>query len=166
MLILWPHQLRPEDAGSSRGHAAKQPQDQCWTLGASGAGGGQGWRPAWLRVTLWPLTGLHRPDSAAEPSSHGPIRAAVPSHGETAAHLRACGHLEPDPGPLGVHPVPPGGDPAPPPWPQCPVPVALPAAPAHPEAHRGIGPGERPWELWKDSGHSASVLPDRHSCPL
>nr|KAF6482314.1 thromboxane A2 receptor [Molossus molossus] len=85
--------------------------------------------------------GLHRPDSAAEPTSHELKRAAVPSHGETATHLPARGHLEPDPGPLGVHPVPPGCDPAPLSWPRCPVQVTLSAAPAHPEAHDGIGLG-------------------------
>lgn len=40
---------------------------------------------------------------------------------------------------MGVHPVPPGCDPATPPSPQHPDPVTLPATPAHPEAHRGIG---------------------------
>ncbi|PNI25095.1 TBXA2R isoform 2, partial [Pan troglodytes] len=86
--------------------------------------------------------GLHRPDSATKPACHEPRRAAVPRHGEGAAHLLARGHLEPDPGPLGVHPVPPRRAPASPASPQHPAQVAVPPAPAHSALRAAVGSGQ------------------------
>ncbi|XP_077835264.1 thromboxane A2 receptor isoform X1 [Macaca mulatta] len=87
-------------------------------------------------------TGLHRPDSAAEPACHEPLRAAVPRHGAAAAHLLARGHVEPDPGPLGVHPVPPRRAPAPAAPPQHPAQVAVPPAAAHAALRAAVGSGQ------------------------
>ncbi|VTJ73454.1 Hypothetical predicted protein [Marmota monax] len=84
--------------------------------------------------------GLHRPDGAAEPACHEPGRAAVPGHGAAAAHLPARGHLEPDPGPLGVHPVPPRSAAPPAPAPQRQAQVPLPAAAAGPGRQAAVGP--------------------------
>uniref|UniRef100_A0A2K5MRH7 Thromboxane A2 receptor n=1 Tax=Cercocebus atys TaxID=9531 RepID=A0A2K5MRH7_CERAT len=111
--------------------------------------------------------GLHRPDSAAEPACHEPLRAAVPRHGAAAAHLLARGHVEPDPGPLGVHLVPPRRAPAPAASPQHPAQVAVPPAAVHaalraavgigqsapPARFRGaLGPLGQNWGCWMDSG--------------
>ncbi|XP_024850238.1 thromboxane A2 receptor isoform X1 [Bos taurus] len=123
----------------------------------------------WMPLLFWagpqlctdvPESGLHRPDGAAEPTRHEPDGAAVPPHGAAAAHLPASGHLEPDPRPLGVHPVSPGSDPALLPSPEHPIPVTVPAAPAHPQVNDTLG-----WTLWKDRApcqnvpHQTFILP-------
>ncbi|XP_066889565.1 thromboxane A2 receptor isoform X2 [Kogia breviceps] len=130
-----PTGLRGRDDGSAHGHH----------------GGGQ--------HLLDAAAGLYCPDGAAEPACHEPDWAAVPSHRAAAAYLPARGHLEPDPRPLGVHPVSPGGDPAPPASPQYPAQVALPATPAHPQVHDAVRPG---LDVGGSSGrteHPASMSP-------
>uniref|UniRef100_A0A2I3GMS4 Thromboxane A2 receptor n=1 Tax=Nomascus leucogenys TaxID=61853 RepID=A0A2I3GMS4_NOMLE len=69
-------------------------------------------------------------------------RPAVSSQRQGTAHLLARSHLEPDPGPLGVHPVPPRRAPAPPASPQRPAQVAIPPAPAHAALRAAVGSGQ------------------------
>lgn len=49
--------------------------------------------------------GLHRADLATDAACHEPLWAIVVDHGAPAAHLPARGHMEPDLGPLGLHPL-------------------------------------------------------------
>lgn len=49
--------------------------------------------------------GLHRADLAADTTCHEPLWAAVEGYRAPAAHLPACGHVEPDLGPLGLYPL-------------------------------------------------------------
>ncbi|XP_029888499.1 thromboxane A2 receptor isoform X1 [Aquila chrysaetos chrysaetos] len=73
------------------------------------------WMP--LLVRTWALgcvcpphraPDLHHPDSPAAAASQRPDPDAAHRDAEDAAHLHPYGHLEPDPGPLGLHPLPTG----------------------------------------------------------